>query len=118
MTDKEEEERNIGPGRGERMARKNNRDPKERRKQPLETCEAFNCPTPGDRPNKHSKGNESKGEDTATADNLLKRTVNPRITPRLRTSSPTSTTASPALMLEIVCQTGMEPGLENTEKDV
>jgi hypothetical protein len=118
MTDKEEEERNIGSGGEERMAGENNGDPEEKRKRPLETCEAFDCPTPGDRPNKRSKGDDSESEDAVAMDNLLKRTVNLGISPRPRTPSPTSTTASPGSILEIVRQTSVVPGLGNTEKAV
>ena len=100
------------------MAGEDDGDPEERRKRPLETCEAFDCPTPGDRPNKRSKGDDSESEDTSATDHLARRTFSPETTPRPRTPSPTSTTASPGSILEIVRQTSVVPGLENTEKAV
>jgi hypothetical protein len=118
MTDKEGEQRDIGSGGDESMAGANDGDSEERRKRPLDTCEAFDCPTPGDRPNKRSKGDDSESEDTAATDDLPKQTFNLETTPRPRTSSPTSTTASPASVIEIVRQTSVVPGLENTEKAV
>jgi hypothetical protein len=114
MTDKEREERDIGSDGEERMAGENDGDPEERRKRPLK----FDCPTPGDRPNKRSKGDDSESEDTAATGDLPKLTFNLGTTPRPRTSSPTSTTASPGSILEIVRQTSVVPGLENTEKAV
>jgi hypothetical protein len=114
MTDEEREERDIGSDGEERMAGENDGDPEERRKRPLE----FDCPTPGDRPNKRSKGDDSESEDTAATGDLPKLTFNLETTPRPRTSSPTSTTASPGSILEIVRQTSVVPGLENTEKAV
>jgi hypothetical protein len=118
IADKEGEERNIGSGREEKMAGENDGDPKERRKRPLETCEVFDCPTPGDRPSKRSKSDDSESEEDAATDDLPKRTVNLATTPRRRTPPPTSTTASPGSILEIVRQTSVIPGLENTEKAV
>ena len=100
------------------MAGEDDGDPEERRKRPLETCEAFDCPTPGDRPNKRSKSDDSESDDNAATDDSPKRTVNLETTPRPRTPSPTSTTASPGSILEIVRQTSVVPGLENTEKAV
>lgn len=87
--------------------------PKGGRKRPLEKSEAFGCSTPKDRPNKRSKS-----EDGAAPDDSPKRAVSPETTPRPRTSSPTSTTASPGSILELVRQTSVVPGLENTEKAV
>ena len=118
IADKEGEGRHTGSGGGERMAGEENGDPEERRKRPLETCKAFDCPTPGDRPNKRSKGDDSESEDGVVTDDLLKRTANLETTPRSRTPSPTSTTASPGSILEFVRQTSVVPGLENTEKAV
>ena len=102
------------------MAEEENGDPEEERKRPLDTCEVFDCPTPGDRPNKRSKGDGSESEDTAATDDLHERTFNLETTPRPEKSppSPTSTAASPASILEIVRQTSVVPGLENTEKAV
>jgi hypothetical protein len=71
-----------------------------------------------DRPKKRRKGDDSESEDNAATDDSPKRTVNLETTPRPRTLSPTSTTASPGSILEIVRQTSVVPGLENTEKDV
>jgi hypothetical protein len=118
IADKEGEGRDTGSGGGEGTAGEENRDPEKRRKRHLETCEVFDCPTPGDYPNKRSKGDDSEGEDTAATDDLPKQTFNLETTPRPRTSSPTSTTASPASVIEIVRQTSVVPGLENTEKAV
>jgi hypothetical protein len=118
VTDKEEEERNTGLGGDKRMARENDGDPEERRKRPLETCEAFDCPTPGDRPNKRSRSNEGESEDNAATDNLPRRPFSPETTPRLRTPSPTFTTASPASTVAIVRQTSVVPGLEDTKSAV
>jgi hypothetical protein len=118
IADKEGEGRNTGSGGDERMAGEDDGDPEERRKRPLETCEPFDCPTPGDRPNKRSKSDDSESDDDAATDDSPKRTVNLETTPRPRTPSPTSTTASPGSILEIVRQTSGVPGLENTEKAV
>jgi hypothetical protein len=117
ITDKEEE-RNTGSGGDEMTAGENDGDPKERRKRSLETCEAFDCPTPGDRPNKRSKGDDSESEDTLATDHLARRTFSPETTPRPRTPSPTSTTASPGSIFEIVRQTSVLPGLEDIESAV
>jgi len=84
MTDKEGEERDTGSGGEEKTAGKENTDPKQRRKRPLERCEAFECSTPGDRPNKRSKGDDSGSEDTAATDGLHKRTFNLETTPQPR----------------------------------
>jgi hypothetical protein len=59
-------------GGDERMAGENDGDPEERRKRPLEACEAFDCPAPGDLPNKRSKGDDSESEDTAATDDLAR----------------------------------------------
>ena len=99
-------------------AGENDGDPEERRKRSLETCEAFDCPTPGDRPNKRSKGDDSESEDTSATDDLARRTFSPGTTPRPRTPSPNSTTASPGSILEIVRQTSVLPGLEDIESAV
>jgi len=117
-TDREGKKRDIGPGGEERMAEENHGDHEERRKRPLETCEVFDCPTPGDRPNKRSKCDNSESEDGVATDDLHKRTVNLETTPRPRTPSPKSTTASPGSILEIVRQTSVVTRLENTEKAV
>jgi hypothetical protein len=114
ITDKEEEERNTGSGGDEMTARENDGDSEERRKRPLETCEAFNCLTPGDRPNKRSKGDDSESEDTAATDDLTRRTFSPRTTPRPRTPSPTFIAASPSSAITIVRQTSAVPRLEDT----
>jgi hypothetical protein len=90
------------------MAGEENRDYEERRKRPSETCD-FECLTPRDRPNKRSKS-----EDGVATDDLPKRTVNLETTPPPRTSSPTSTTASPGSVLDIVRQISVVPGLEDT----
>jgi hypothetical protein len=118
MSDKEEEERNTGSGEEERMAGENDGDPEERRKQPLEICKAFDCPTPGDRPSKRSRSNERESEDDAATGNLPGRTFSPETTPRLRTPSPTFTTASPASTIAIIRQTSAVPELQDTEKAV
>jgi len=118
ITDKEGEERDTGSGREERMAGEENGDPEERRKRPLETCEAFDCPTPGDRPNKRSRSNEGKSEDGAATDYLTGRTFSPETTPRPTTPSPTFIIDTPGSTLEIVRQTSVVPGLEDTEKAV
>jgi hypothetical protein len=102
MTNKEGEQRDTGSGGEESMAGENDRDSDERRKRPLDTCEAFDYPTLGDYLNKRSKGDDSESEDTAATDDLPKQTFNLKTTLRLRTSSPTSTTASPASVIEIV----------------
>jgi hypothetical protein len=117
ITDKEEE-RNTGSDGDEMTAGENDGDPEERRKRSLETCEAFDCPTPGDRPNKRSKGDESESGDDAATDTLSRLTFSPERTPRLRESSPTSTAASPGSILEIVRQTSAVPGLGDTEEAV
>ena len=118
MTDKEEEERNTGSGGDEMMAGENDGDPEKRRKRSLETCEAFDCPTPGDRPNKRSKGDDSESEDTSATDHLARRTFSPETTPRPRTPSPTFITASPSSAITIVRQTSAVPGLEDTKSAV
>jgi hypothetical protein len=103
VTNKEGEERDTGSDGEERMAGKENRDHKGRKKQPLDTCEAFDCPTLGDRLNKCSKGDDSESEDTLATDHLARRAFSPEATPRLRTPSPTSITASPSSTIAIVC---------------
>jgi hypothetical protein len=118
MTDKEEEERNTGSGGDEMMAGENDGDLEERRKRPLETCEAFDCPTPGDRPSKRSKGDDSESEDTSATDHLARRTFSPETTPRPRTPSPTFITASPSSAITIVRQTSAVPGLKDTKSAV
>jgi hypothetical protein len=118
MTDKEGEGRDIGSDGEERMAGENDGDSEERRKRPLETCEAFDCPTPGDRPNKRSKGDDSESEDTSATDHLTRRPFSSETTPRPRTPSPTFITASPSSAITIVRQTSAVPGLEDTEKAV
>ena len=118
IADKEGEGRDTGSGGGEGMAGEENRDPEERRKRHLETCEVFDCPTPGDRPSKRSRSNESESGDDAATDTLSRLTFSPERTPRLRESSPTSTTASPGSILEIVRQTSAVPGLGDTEEAV
>ena len=117
IADKEGEGRDTGSGGGEGMAGEENRDP-ERRKRHLETCEVFDCPTPGDRPSKRSRSNESESGDDATTDTLSRLIFSPEKTPRPRESSPTSTTASPGSILEIVRQTSAVPGLGDTEEAV
>jgi hypothetical protein len=118
ITDKEGEERDTGSGREERMAGEENGDPEERRKRPLETCEAFDCPTPGDRPNKRSRSNEGKSEDGAATEYLTGRTFSPETTPRLTTPSPTFIIDTPGSTLEIVRQTSVVSGLEDTKSAV
>jgi len=118
VTDKEGEVRETGSDGEERMAGEDDADLEKRRKRPLETCEVFDCPTPGDRPNKRSKGDDSESEDNAATDDLPRRTVNPETTPRPKTPSPTSTIASPGSILEIYRQTSVVSGLETTEKAV
>jgi hypothetical protein len=118
IADKEGEERDTGSGGGEGMAGEENRDPVERRKRRLETCEVSDCPTPGDRPSKRSRSNESESGDDATTDTLSRLISSPERTPRPRESSPTSTTASPGSILEIVRQTSAVPGLGDTEEAV
>ena len=117
MTDKERKERGTGSGEEERMAGEENGDHEERRKRPSETCD-FECLTPRDRPNKRSKSDDSEREDNAASDDLPERTVNLETTPRPKTPSPASTAASPSSILEIVRQTSIVPGLENTRKAV
>jgi hypothetical protein len=99
MTDKEGEERDTDSGGEGRMAGEGDEDPVERRMRPLETCD-FACLTPGDCPNKRSKSDDSESEDGAATDDLHKRTVNLGTTPRPRTTSSTSTAASPGSILE------------------
>ena len=118
MTVKEGEVREKGSDGEERMAGEDDADPEERRKRPLETCEVFDCPTPGDRPNKRSRSNESESDDDAATGNLPRRPFSPETTPRPRTSPPTPTTASPGSILEIVRQTSVVPGLEDIESAV
>jgi hypothetical protein len=118
IVDKEVKERDTGSGGVERMAGEENRDPEGGRKRPLGTCEPFDCPTPGDHPNKRSKGDDSESEDTAATDDFARRTFSPEATPRLRTPSPTFVTVSPSSAITIVRQTSAVPGLEDTEKAV
>ena len=118
VTDKEGEVRETGSDGEERMAGEDDADLEKRRKRPLETCEVFDSPTPGDRPNKRSRSNESESEDDAATGNLPRRPASPETTPRLRTPSPTFTTASPASTIAIVRQTSVVPGLEDTKSAV
>lgn len=115
MDDKEEEERSIYSGEEDRMAGEENGNPEERRKRPFQGGEVFGCSTPRDRPNKRSKSDGGESEDGAATDDLPNLKVSPKTTPRPRTSSPTSTTASPKTTLEIVHRSNVVPGLENTE---
>jgi hypothetical protein len=111
--DKEENKRSVESGEKERMAGEEDRTLKEGRKRPQKS-EAFGCSTPKGRPNKRSKSGDSESEDVAATDDLPERTVNLEIIPRSRTSSPTSTTASPGSVLDIVRQTSVVRGLEDT----
>jgi hypothetical protein len=116
--DKEEEDITVGSSEEERMAGEEGGDPKERRKRPLERYEVLGCSTPRDRPNKRSKSDGGKSEDGAATDDLIRRTFSPEATPRPRTPSPTFIIDTPGSKLEIVRQTSVVPGLENTEKAV
>jgi len=118
IVDKEGKERDTGSGGEERMAGEENGDPEGGRKRPLETCEPFDCPIPGDHPNKRSKGDDSEGEDAAATDDVARRTFSPETSARLRTPSPIFITASPDSTMAIVRQTSAVPEIEDTKKAV
>lgn len=72
MTYKEREGRRTTSGGEKRKACEEDGDPVERGKRPLETCEVFDCPTPGDRPNERSKDDDSESEDNTATEDLRK----------------------------------------------
>ncbi|KAM0714625.1 hypothetical protein Q7P37_009921 [Cladosporium fusiforme] len=115
INDKEDREMNIDGGEEEKIAGEEDRSPKEGRKRPFER-NGYSALE--DLPNKRGKCDEGESEHSAATDDLAKRRVNLDTTPRPRTSSPTCTTASPGSTLEVVRQTSVVSGLENTEKAV
>jgi hypothetical protein len=83
----------------------------ERRKRRLGESEFLRHSTPEEHLNKRSKGNSGKNLDGVAANDSPIQTISRETTPQPKTSSPTLTTPSSVLTIEVVCQSSIVPRL-------